>query len=148
MGRIAARGDGTAEHFAGFRVLFLVKVKLAKLFQIRDAGIIQNRCFDNLNARFASMTLECNADQTEIRHHLDNHVDKRAERTAKENDEEPKSFSATPKVMNQRQSLENKSPRIEKVAEHSHMLLRILRGRIETVKTIFAPGANAEHALP
>src|SRR5271154_3175195 len=99
MRGIAAGGDGTVQCFACFGVILLLKVEFGQLLEISGGGIVENLCFERVDARALAESLEDAAEQPEVRDHLDDYIDRSSQDATKNNDEEPIRFGTAPDEM-------------------------------------------------
>src|SRR3984893_13504871 len=89
MGRIAAGRDRAVESLSRLFVLLQVHVKFAKFFVVSRRGVVQNLCFEHLNAGPSAKPLKNIAKQRDVRQHFRNNVGAGAEEATQKNDIEP-----------------------------------------------------------
>src|SRR6266436_463408 len=120
MRRIAARGDGFCERLARFLKFLFVEVHFAEFFKIRGGGIIQNVGFEFLDASPSAKALKRSLQQSKIRNPLDHQIRSGTNEAAENNNVKPIAFRTAPEEMDQRNDLDDESPRIKKMAEREH----------------------------
>src|SRR5258708_39643732 len=89
MRRIGSGRDRAVEGLSRFLELLLFHVEFAKLFVVSRRGIVQNLCFERLNAGPSAEPLKNIAKERDVRQHFRNDVGAGAEEAAQKNDIEP-----------------------------------------------------------
>jgi hypothetical protein len=92
----------------------VVHIKAAKFFVVSGRRIVANRSFQFVNALAAREDFEGLAEQSNVGKRLHKKIDDRAQRTEKQDDKNPVGIRPAPDEVDDRQSLQDETPRIEK----------------------------------
>src|SRR5258708_6499646 len=118
--RIAAPGDGVVERLARLLKLSLIFIKFTQLFIICRGRVVDNNRFNFLNARTPPESLKHAAKQSEVWQHFRKDVNARSQEAAEKNNVEPIVLRPAPHEVQDRQALQDETPRIEDVAQTKH----------------------------
>ena len=110
---VRAGGNGFVERVARQLKLAFLKIEVAQFFVISRRWIVTNRKLKLSDALAARKSLEGVASESDIGKRFGEEIDECAERTEKQNDEDPIVIRPPPNEMDDRQSLEEEAPRIE-----------------------------------
>src|SRR5208282_3306689 len=93
----------------------VVHIKVAEFFIVPSRRIVANRSYQFANALATRENFERLSHQSNVRQSLDKKIDNRAQRPEKKDDKYPIGIRPPPDKVNDRQSLQQKAPRVYKV---------------------------------